>query len=517
MRRICICLILVALIAGMVGCGSGTVKYSLTMAVAGGNGTAIDLTNASPYATGTKVSIKAVADAGYEFVNWTAPAGTFTNVSVAQTTFTMPAQNVTITANFALAIRDWYELDAIRNNLSGSYLLMNELDSSTPGYEEVASPTANGGRGWQPIGTGYWDGQQVVGESFEGTFDGQGYKIKDLYINRPDEDSVGLFDSVNVGGVIKDIGVMNAVVIGNQSVGGLVGLNGGTVSNSYFIGNVTGTVTGEQQWSFVGGLVGASNGIVSNSYATGSVTGTGTGNYTFVGGLVGNNYGGTVSNSYATGNVTGIGTSDYTCVSGLVGVNANSGIVSNSYATGSVTGTGTGNYTFVGGLVGDNYGNTVSNSYATGSVTGTGTSNYTCVGGLVGFNNAGTVSNSYSTGSVTGTEASNTVCVGGLVGYNNAGNVNNSYSTGSVTDNYVVGGLVGYNNDGNVNNSFWDKETSGQTTSAGGMGKTTEEMQNIDTFSGAAWNITAVAFDETNLAYIWNIVNGVTYPFLGWQ
>jgi hypothetical protein len=72
-------------------------------------------------------------------------------------------------------------------------------------------------------------------------------------------------------------------------------------------------------------------------------------------------------------------------------------------------------------------------------------------------------------------------------------------------------------NYGSVSNSFWDTETSGQATSDGGTGKTTAEMQDITTFSGTGWNITAVALNETNPAYIWNIVNNVTYPFLSSQ
>jgi uncharacterized repeat protein (TIGR02543 family) len=74
---------------------------NLTMAVSpAGTGNATDVTNASPYAAGVQVSIKAVPAAGYRFVNWTAPAGSFTNASSATTTFTMPAQDVTVTANF---------------------------------------------------------------------------------------------------------------------------------------------------------------------------------------------------------------------------------------------------------------------------------------------------------------------------------------------------------------------------------------------------------------------------------
>jgi hypothetical protein len=96
-------LVAMVLIVGTVSCGGGGggATYSLTMAVApGGSGTAIDLTNTSPYSEGTAVSIKAVANTGYRFANWSAPAGAFGNVTTAMTNFTMPAQNVTITANF---------------------------------------------------------------------------------------------------------------------------------------------------------------------------------------------------------------------------------------------------------------------------------------------------------------------------------------------------------------------------------------------------------------------------------
>jgi len=63
-------------------------------------GTATDLTGESPYTEGAEVSIKAEANEGYEFVNWTAPAGGFDDASAAETTFTMPAEAVTVTANF---------------------------------------------------------------------------------------------------------------------------------------------------------------------------------------------------------------------------------------------------------------------------------------------------------------------------------------------------------------------------------------------------------------------------------
>jgi len=320
-------------------------------------------------------------------------------------------------------IRTWYDLESIRNDSSGNYILMNDLDSTTAGYDELAGPTANDGKGWHPL-----NGPGLEGDKppFTGTFNGQGYEIRDLFIDLPGTGYVGLFSVVGEDGRIENIGVVNADVTSTAYVGALVGVNRGTVSYSYS----TGSLTGEY----------------------------------YTGGLVGQNDDGTISYSYSTVNV-----------------------ISDSGA---------------GGLMGGNTG-TVSNSYSTGNVTGD-----SGAGGLMG-GNTGTVSNSYSTGSVTGDSSA-----GGLMG-TNSGTVSNSYSTGNVNGNEYLGGLVGYSDQGTVSGSFWDTETSGQSTSDGGTGKTTAEMQLIATFQGAGWNIIAVENAGTrNLAYIWNIVNEQTYPFL---
>jgi len=261
-----------------------------------------------------------------------------------------------------LEIRTWYDLDAVRDNLAGTHTLMNDLNSTTAGYTELASPTANGGKGWEPIGS--------LHTEFTGSLDGREHEIRGLFINRPDDWGIGLFGFVKEGHV-DNIGVVDTTVTGSAAVGGLVGISGGTVSNSYSTGDVTGG-------SDVGGLVGMNKEdcTVSNSYFTGSVTGC----YEHIGGLVGFNSGNVV-NSYATGNMTGDA-----AVGGLVGVNRAEGIVSDSYATGSVIGDER-----VGGLVGVNEPESVvSDSYATASVTG----NY-FVGGLVGNHHYSTVSNSY--------------------------------------------------------------------------------------------------------------------------
>ena len=75
--------------------------YDLSMAAnPEGGGTAADLFDASPYLAGTVISIQAEASGGSQFISWTAPAGTFAAANSAETTFTMPAQDVIVTANF---------------------------------------------------------------------------------------------------------------------------------------------------------------------------------------------------------------------------------------------------------------------------------------------------------------------------------------------------------------------------------------------------------------------------------
>ena len=69
-----------------------------------GSGNATDVTGASPYAAGAAVDIHATANPGYQFVNWTAPEGTFADANAARTIFTMPAKDAIITANFLIQL-----------------------------------------------------------------------------------------------------------------------------------------------------------------------------------------------------------------------------------------------------------------------------------------------------------------------------------------------------------------------------------------------------------------------------
>jgi rhodanese-related sulfurtransferase len=225
---------------------------------------------------------------------------------------------------------------------------------------------------------------------------------------------------------------------------------------------------------YVGGLVGLSNGSVSDCYISGIVSGD-----SGVGGLAGHNIFGSINMCHSDGTVSGNST-----VGGLVG-----------YSDGSITA-----------------------SYSTAAVNGAGD-----IGGLVGVNGLflgselfpippGEIRYCYGAGLVSG-EGS----VGGLVGTNEwYGSITASYSTSIVIGNDKVGGLVGYNwNNMGISSSFWDIQTSGQNESAGGTGKTTAEMQTIETFLEAGWDF--VGEDENGTEEIWSICEGTNYPRFVWQ
>jgi len=141
---------------------------------------------------------------------------------------------------------------------------------------------------WTPIGS--------LSTPFNGTFDGDGYVIKNVNINRPNEDNQSLFGYVDSDGIIKNLGVVGGAIKGRSSVGGLVARNSGTIINCYAIVDVEGTRN--NTYIYVGGLVGYNTGIINNNFAVGSVTVPNyNNNNTDRGGLVGYN-GGTVTNSY---------------------------------------------------------------------------------------------------------------------------------------------------------------------------------------------------------------------------
>ncbi len=367
-------------------------------------------------------------------------------------------------------VTDYADLKAIG---TGSYTLsaVYRLASDINAFESISE---NGGAGFIPIGN--------EATHFTGTFHGAGHVIKNLYIQRPTANYIGLFGYISIS-TIDSLGI-NASIKGNYFVGSIVGSNYGKVSNCYAYGTVLGV-------SIVGGIVGENNDTVINCYSSNICHATGIIHEgSTVGGIAGRNSFASISHCHSTGIVTG----DISEVGGVVGRNNNS-TLSYCYATGAITGGSE-----VGGIVGINQEGTISSCYASGSVKG----NSQSIGGIIGSNGAGykgpgTVLNCYATGDVTGG-----IDVGGIAGDNND-IISNCYATGKVTGSYI-GGVAGNNYESTITHCYWNIMTTGLISGhadAGslftGSGLSSEKMQKASSFSG--WDFNTVWLIRTDSTY----------------
>lgn len=363
-------------------------------------------------------------------------------------------------------------LDNIRNYLDAHFIQMANIDLSD--YAE--------GEGWDPIGVIYLDPEEeiVVEAAFTGSYDGNGYVISNLTINRNDI-GVALLSCID-GAHLVNIGLENVQINGHSGVASLVGLNnGGSVSGCYAEGTISGIFA-------VGGLVGVNTAgsVLTDCYALTAVSGE-----MGVGGLVGMNEESEITGCYADTVIRG-----KWAAGGLAGVNEEESVISNSHSTGSVSG-----IFAVGGLAGVNeIESTIQQSYSASTVSG-----LFAVGGLAGLMNEGIVAQSYAAGPVSGL-----LGVGGLVGLvEDEGFIIESYAAGEVSGKMMVGGLVGGTEGDDeevliVERSYYDSESTGQANSEKGTPLPTSEMMQQNSFT--AWD-----FGET-----WDIIEGVTYPYHRW-
>jgi len=463
------------------------------------------------YEEGEEIEITALPEAGREFERWSGdyPEGVSQEDEITvemdsdkeiTASFIFPADSAEEIEGVTEDDRSYNitgcaELQAMKFDLTGDYQLAHDINcEGTEGAYE--------GKGLEPLG------DRDIG--FSGSFEGNGHSIYNLHIDRSDEIHVGLFGGTESGGTIENIHLENAEITGAEITGSLVGINrgementsskgtleserragglvgwnhGGSVSESQSKVQVTGT--GEDQ--SVGGLIGYNTGTVLDSHAEGNVKGE---QHLFVGGLIGRNAG-EISNSYSNSEVTG-----NRFVGGFTG--ENNGEILNSHAAGVITG---GERT--GGLIGYNDG-AVHGSYANTTVEG---NDYT--GGLIG-DNRDTVENAYSTGKLTGDGST-----GGLIGRTRGGEISYTYSTTNVTvAGRDVNGLIGRiaGEDDSVSNSFSDQERTNQPGAIGVPDGTienvealsSEEMQDRSTYEDAGWD-----FEE-----IWRMNN---YPRFQWE
>ncbi len=246
-------------------------------------------TGEGTYEAGEVITITATPQENYVFINWTTPnGGTFENSQSAQTSYTMPTNQTTITANFEyndpynfieLTPASSSELKSIieSNGCDKNYKLMNNIDSTN---ETLSSSICVG---------------QFGTYGYNGIFDGGGHKIENLTITNGDYYN-GLFRALNEGSSVTNLGLENIQVTGYGIVGGIAGrAYKATIQNSY----VSGSISGQQ--GSIGGIVGTSqDSEIINCYSTATVTSASPS----VGGITSYlNSGSTITNSFSTGTI----------------------------------------------------------------------------------------------------------------------------------------------------------------------------------------------------------------------
>jgi hypothetical protein len=297
----------------------------------------------------------------------------------------------------AIKIYTAQQLSDIRNDLSGSYVLMNDIDLS--GF--------NGGE-WIPIGSSSPDDYtgrrdvQVQVNGFAGTFDGQGHVIRNLRITGSAYTYAGLFGFA-FDATIKNTGMVDTKidVRSDESVraGGIVGCYSSesklTVENCYNTGSVSASSSFSSPYDYAavaGGILGSSQSRL------------------------------TVENCYNTGAVSSYSSLSSTAAGGIVGYSDSLLTVKNSYNAGAVSSSSssTPHYVAAGGIVGRSYELKIESCYNTGDVS------------------------SYSP--LTASDSA-----GGIVGYSSSSSgppstlvIKDSYNTGDISAVYYAGGIVGY-------------------------------------------------------------------------
>jgi len=333
-----------------------TINYTTTQ-----GGTISGTTLQKIISGGNGTPVTAIADEGYEFIDWNdgviTPTRTEYNI----------VENKSLLANFKLVpngsiqrpwvITNCLELQAIDNNLDGNFILGNNIDCSDtknwisseeycldPEYltqeeceENYSTWYITQTEGFEPIG------KLRLYIGFTGTLDGNKKIISNLFIKKTDGPEVGLFESID-GGKIINLGLED-VNIESYAAGVIAGSfsNGGYIKNSYTTGNI-------YVDSYGGGLIGLSGNIdINNCYSKVNVINSSPSiGSASLGGLVGASSNTKINNSYSVGNITGHPVGD-DIVGGLIGTifPSTNNNFSNSYYAGNIIGDSSS------GLVGD--------------------------------------------------------------------------------------------------------------------------------------------------------------------
>ena len=335
------------------------------------------------------------------------------------------------------------------------------------------------GQEWTPL---------CSSSSFQGIFDGNGHKIKNMTISDPDIEYAGLFGKANFNSTIKNVALENVNISTGKYIGGIVayvGIGANTkVSNCYVTGVINNTKTNVNSYS-VGGIAGSgSSGTYSDCYVKLDVDvlgGTGGTAHSFGGISCGAR---SVSNCYvfvSTFNFTR-GIDDFggivsSCSGNIIDCHVKNTVVECRLA---------GGFTEIGGIVGSlsTGSKKVQNcSISDSSILAAGG----CIGGIIGSVDSGVnvdLSDLYAENTnITCTDTYGTDGIGGIVGNAEygSGSLKKSYYIGGTIDTsgmYYVGGLMGLGGDVNISNSFATCSVTGNNYVGGLVGTTGGAIEN---------------------------------------
>ena len=384
------------------------------------------------------------------------------------------------------SIADEYNIQIVEA-IIGKYMLMSDIDLSEWGE-------------WIPICG--WD------SVFSGTFDGNGYVIKNMFCH-PHEWGVGLFGKVEsvwidmepnpdlrpvYTGEIKNIGMVNVKTdVANHSTGSVGAVAGqsfsGRIENCFSSGSIS--LMCFDRYVYAGGIVGIggakncySTCYVRSSYVAGGIAG------------VGENL---VENCYNNGDVYG-----ERCAGGIVGLaGGHSCLISNCYNEGNISGPSSYNSVTLGGIVG-NLANadSISDCYNLGNVTvldgpvpgiemERSIQNLNLAGGIAGhcYYPYGGLSNCYNGGTIFAPPSLNKTYFGALAGGVFSDDGNNFYGPSILSNCFYLN---------NISDAlgFYDKEDTALTNV---VALTDAQMKQQSSFVGFDFNsVWGIASDLNN-------------------
>lgn len=433
-----------------------------------------------------------------------------------------------------------YKQEDVKMDSETKIFLMNNLDLGARKSNESWNTDYNNMRKWNPIG-------KATKNVLEGTFLGNGYSIRGLYVNEGNN-FAGLFANCYsvegltiknsyvsggscVGGIIaairkgniKNCHNINTVVEGKgRSIGGIVGQIGSnmnvTIEECSNSGNITET-TGLSNWAYTGGVVGhlGSGCTIKNCINNGNVEAI----FRSTGGVVGycqgtvykcTNNGYVEGKEYNTGGIVGSMLENFTvseCINngkikgkgqagGIIGATLGNvaSLISQNKNKGQIEGD-----SYLGGIIGTEFsGSKIEKCANVGKILASGDS----TGGIVGYvGESIVIENCYNTAAANGKKN-----VGGIIGtLGKSGTIiKNSYNAGSISGDSLIGGIVGNKSKYtySINNSFAAKGTA--TTIESDEEKEATDMKKEDFI---------ILLGRENWKLDYNINNG--YPVLNWE